>query len=252
MNADPALGLLRSLAVYYGQPWRTIALHRFYRGLIVPGSLVFDIGAHVGHRSRAMAAAGARVIALEPQPLFADFIDRFVADQNRIRLLRTAVGAEPGQAALRVSSRHPTVSTLSEPWIDAVGASAGFQKVAWDRQHVVPVTTLDALIRAYGRPAFCKIDVEGLEAQILAGLNQPLDCVVFECLAEAKATALACLDHLAALAADYRYNWVVGERHRWARPQWQSEAACRAHIQALPVGARGLDIYARRGPATGP
>ena len=86
------LGLWRSLVVYYGQPWRTVGLRRFHDRLIRPGDRVFDIGAHVGHRSRAMARAGARVIAVEPQPLFADFLARRVVDDH-ITLERVAVGA---------------------------------------------------------------------------------------------------------------------------------------------------------------
>jgi len=40
------LGVLRSLLIYYGMPWRRRSLARFYANLIPEGSLVFDIGAH--------------------------------------------------------------------------------------------------------------------------------------------------------------------------------------------------------------
>ena len=43
------LGLLRSLVIYHN-PVRTGPLRRFYRDLLRPGDLVFDVGAHVGTR----------------------------------------------------------------------------------------------------------------------------------------------------------------------------------------------------------
>ncbi|WP_423822230.1 FkbM family methyltransferase [Salinisphaera sp. SPP-AMP-43] len=246
MSGPAWLGLARSLVIYHAQPWRTLALRRFYRQLIAPGSLVFDIGAHVGHRSQAMARAGAAVVAVEPQPLFAAWLARRLRGQRRIRLSRQALGAAQGSARLAVSSRHPTVSTLSRDWIETVGTAAGFAHVRWDHTVEVEISTLDVLIERYGTPAFCKIDVEGFEAAILAGLSQPLACIAFECLPAARDTALACIDRLAELADDYRYNWVVGERHRWANTHWLSPAACRAALQALPAAGCGLDVYARR------
>ena len=61
MSPDPRAlaGLARSLVIYRARPWRAAALARFYRGLVGPGDLAFDIGAHVGNRSRALVAAGA-------------------------------------------------------------------------------------------------------------------------------------------------------------------------------------------------
>ena len=242
------LGLWRSLIVYYGQPWRTIALRRFCDRLIEPGSLVFDIGAHVGHRSRAMARAGARVVAVEPQPVFADFLARCVID-DRIVLDTHTVGAAAGPTTLHVSARHPTVTTASRAWADQVGQQAGFSHVRWPAQVTVEQTTLAALIARYGEPAFCKIDVEGLEADILAGLDKALACLAFECLPAAREIGLACIDRLEQLAEDYRYNWVVGEQHRWARADWCGADTLRDMIRDMNADAGGIDIYARRAPS---
>jgi Methyltransferase FkbM domain len=44
----------------------------------------------------------------------------------------------------------------------------------------VPVTTLDKAIEQYGVPAFCKIDVEGFEAEVLKGLSHPISTLILE------------------------------------------------------------------------
>jgi FkbM family methyltransferase len=245
MRADLAarLGLWRSLLIYRGQPWRTRALRRFCRELVRPGDLAFDVGAHVGNRALALAAAGARVLAMEPQPLFAGYLARHVAGE-RITVLPVAVGREPGTAVLNVSRRHPTVSTLSAGWIEAVRGAPGFRGVRWEERVEVPVTTLDALVAAHGRPAFCKIDVEGMEAEILAGLSQPLPLLCFEVLPAALDVAEACVARLEGLG-DYRFNIVSGERHRLDDAAWTDAPGLRARLAELATGDRSGDIYAR-------
>ena len=61
-------GVARSLAIYYGRPWRFAVMDRFYARFIQPGDLCFDLGAHVGNRVRSWRTLGARVVAVEPQP----------------------------------------------------------------------------------------------------------------------------------------------------------------------------------------
>ena len=68
---DQAVGLARSLAIYHLIPRRQRALRTLYGRLTGPGDLVFDVGAHVGTRTRALAALGCHVVAVEPQPAMA-------------------------------------------------------------------------------------------------------------------------------------------------------------------------------------
>lgn len=235
-----AFGLGRSLLVYYGMPWRRRGLARLYRGLVTSGDLVFDIGAHVGNRSRTLRGLGARVVAVEPQPLFAALLRRTLP-RERVVLVEKAVGREAGTARLRISRRHPTVSTLSAEWIGQVEGSGSFQNVSWDGEAEVEVTTLDRLVAEFGRPAFCKIDVEGLEAEILAGLSEPLPLVAFEFLPEAPEVAHACVARLEHLGR-YRFNFVAGEGGQFELADWTD-----GHSILAAVAAGGVcgDIYAR-------
>lgn len=238
-----ALGLARSLLIYYARPWKARALRRFYAGFIAPGDLAFDIGAHVGNRARALHRMGARVVALEPQPLLNRFL-RKTLPRDRMILRSEAVAAVPGRMQLHASSRHPTVSTLSRDWIQTVQSAPGFEAVAWDRTHTVAATTLDRLIEDHGLPRLCKIDVEGLEAEILQGLSRPIPWIAFEYLPAALNIAEACIDRVAALGP-YRFNRVEGEETGFRHEQWLEPEQMRAAVREAAANGRSGDIYAR-------
>lgn len=236
-------GLIRSLAIYYN-PRRIRQLRRFYRGLLQPGTLAFDIGAHVGNRARAMRAAGARVVACEPQEPFATFLRRSLP--RDIVLVEKAVGPAETMAQMDVSSLHPTVSSLSRDFAAQAAQAPGFGHVRWDRRQQVRMTTLDRLIAQHGRPDFVKIDVEGFEADVLSGLSQPLPLLSVEYLPAFRDRTLAVLDLLAALG-DYRFNAVAGEATEFLWPDWRDAGAVRDWLAGLPADGGSGDLYARLG-----
>ncbi|WP_106754397.1 FkbM family methyltransferase [Pannonibacter carbonis] len=245
-NINTAIGMTRSLVIYYGQPWRRQQLKRFYAGLIGEGDLVFDIGAHVGSRSRTLLSLGARVVAVEPQPAFADFIARHLAAELT-GLERVAVGAGVGEVTLHVSSRHPTVTTVSTRFIEGVSDAEGFRTVVWDREVRIPMTTLDRLIAKYGLPAFCKIDVEGAESDILQGLSQPIGLIAFEYIPAMPGVARDAIERLMHLG-NYRFNRVIGERHRFVDAQWQEAGPLLNELARLTPDSPSGDVYARLMP----
>lgn len=242
-----ALGLLRSLVVYW-RPGRQRGLRSLYAPFVGAGDLVFDVGAHVGDRTRAFLDLGARVVALEPQPGPAAILERVVGGREGLSLLRSAVGPEAGRARLAVSRANPTVSTLAHDWRKRIGtANEGFRSVDWDDAVEVEVTTLDRLIAEHGRPAFVKIDVEGFEAEVLAGLSTPVAALSVEFVAGTLDVTLACVDRLASLGR-YEYIAYAGESRAPIREGWRDEAETRRWLAAGAGGHPSGDLYARLMP----
>lgn len=248
MFGGRAWGIARSMAMYHGVPGRHRKMVRFYRQFLGPGELGFDIGAHVGSRVRAWRSLGARVVAVEPQPDFARILRVLFGRDRGVSIVAKAVGARSGRARLAVSTATPTVSSMSPDWMESVAADERFARVRWDGEIEVPVVTLDDLIATHGEPAFCKIDVEGFEVDVLAGLSRPLRGVSFEYLPPAHDAALAALDtmeRLGAKAGGYTYNYSPIETMRMASDRWlDADGVARLLDRFRPLGRSG-DVYAR-------
>ncbi len=237
-------GLIRSLAVYHAIPRRQRRLRRLYAAFAGPGDLVFDVGAHAGNRTRALAALGCRVVALEPQPDFTGLLRFLFGRQPRVSVVEAAVGDRVGVATLSVSDRTPTMTTLASAWRTARERDPVFTGVNWNRDIDVEVVTLDALIARFGLPAFVKIDVEGAEPAVLAGLTRPVAALSFEYLPGALDYTRRCVDRLRALGP-YRYNWSVGESYALAAADWVDGDALLDGLRTGPAGRRSGDVYAR-------
>ncbi len=244
--APNARAIGRSLRIYHA-PGRAGRLDGFHGRFVGTGDLAFDIGAHVGDRTASFRRLGARVVAVEPQPPLARVLTHLFARDPLITLLTDLIGARPGSATLWLNRRNPTISTASTGFIQATEGKPGWEDEVWDTAIERPVTTLDALIAHHGAPAVIKIDVEGYEAEVLAGLTTAPAALSFEFTTIQRDVARLCLDRLTALG-DRWFNACLGESMTFELGTPGSATAMAGWIDRLPHAANSGDVYASLEP----
>lgn len=180
-----------------------------FRSLLPPGALCFDVGAYVGTKSEALLAAGAAVVAFEPNPLVLPELRARCGHHERWRLVTAAVGSRAGTGILH-ARRFPGLSGLSDQW-------PGHVLATFD----VPIITLDAAMLAYGTPFYCKIDVEGWELEVLRGLTQALPLLSFEFHLDERdlAKTADCLERLARFGPSH-VNLTHADTPAFLLPEW--------------------------------
>jgi FkbM family methyltransferase len=243
-SVQRSLGFAFSFLIYYGLPFHHRVMMRIYAPFIRPGDLCFDIGAHLGDRVYAWSKLGARVVALEPHPGLIRRLRRWYGSQKNITLVEQAVSNQPGTASLWISRLTPSISTISHQWRTSVQRNRRFSTARWEEEITVHVTTLDALIAQYGKPAFCKIDVEGAELDVLQGLSHPLPALSFEYIPAVIETAVGCIERLSQLG-EYEYNWRVSEFPRWRSSVWLNPMDMVAQLESMSREDNSGDVYAR-------
>src|SRR5437868_6636697 len=220
-------------------------MDRLYARFVKSGDLVFDVGSHVGDRIAAFRRMGTRVVACEPQPALVKTLRLIYGRDAKVAIEPVAVGRTGGEIELRINVDNPTVSTASREFVKASESAPGWQGQNWDKTVTVPMTTLDALIARHGVPAFIKIDVEGFEAEALAGLTQPVAALSFEFTTIQRDVARACLLRCQELGY-VRYNAALGESQTLVHDDWQTARAIGRWLDDLPMETNSGDVYAAR------
>ena len=241
MNLKQKIGLIKSLLIYNYKPFNKHRLKKFYSHFINKDDLCFDIGAHTGNRTGTWLRLGAKVVSVEPQPVFCKLLKRKFGKHPGFILLDKAVSNQIGKAKLKISSLNPTLSTLSPEWKNVIHEID--DSVKWDDELRVSVTTIDELIKKYGLPVFCKIDVEGLEDLVLRGNTHTIPMLSFEFFPTTPHQTLNCLDIISSWGR-YEYNWVFVETFKFNSPNWVMLDTIKDEIINYKGNYSG-DIYAR-------
>jgi hypothetical protein len=104
---------------------------------------------------------------------------------------------------------------------------------------------LDAVVERFGEPAFCKIDVEGYEREVLAGLTRPIRAVSIEFTPEYLDATQECVARLLSLGP-YEFNYSLNESLELAQKQWMSGDELAVALDAVRDDPRVFgDVYAR-------
>ena len=165
----------------------------FNAQFIKKDKLCFDIGANMGYKSDIFLSLGAKVIAVEPQPQCVKHLEKHFRNNKNITVLDIGLAEKKGELELFICDEASTITTMSDKWKDEGRFSEDFN---WNTKVVVKVDTLDNLIKKYGTPHFCKIDVEGFEESVLKGLSSPIPFISFEFTKEFFGDVNIILNHL--------------------------------------------------------
>ncbi len=238
------LGLLRSLVIYYWQPGKLAQLKTFFEAYLPENALCFDIGAHLGNRTKVWRELGARVVAVEPQEVCLTHLRKRFGQDAGITILPVAVAAVAGETMLHVSALTPTITSIAgEDWQQDMQDSSSFT-VKWDYSVPVKTVTIEELIQEYGVPDFCKIDVEDLELKVLKGLQTAIPLLSFEYLSIRIAKTIECIDRLEEIS-EYEYNWSYGESHKMESNTWLNAREMIEIFAPYTHKNRSGDVYAR-------
>ena len=217
---------------------------RFYSSFVKRGDLVFDVGANIGTRLATFVDLGARVVAFEPQTLCFAALRRRFESNKRVQVVHAGLGQSEGTGTIRLCE-NDSLSSMSEAWVRGVKSSRRFGTLQWGRSEEVSMTTLDRAIERYGMPAYCKIDVEGYELNVIRGLSKAIPCLSFEFNMELMSDAEEIVDRLTAIGA-YEFNYCVGEPARLELVDWASPGSMTSTLGTVRSGH--VDVFARRLP----
>ena len=183
----------------------------FYRPLLKPDALCFDIGANLGQKAEVFLACEARVVIVEPNILCHPTLQHLFGSEPRATIVAAALGSAPGFIDLHVHGTDSTASTRPDWDSQVFNAKRSMASL------VVPAMTLDAMIARFGRPDFIKIDVEGFEFEVLKGLSSRVPLVSLEYFANEMGRMRDCLSllkyfgDLTVRPSDMACTW-LGER----------------------------------------
>lgn len=225
----------------------------FYRRLLPslrPGDTIFDIGANVGLKTGIFLRLGARVIAVEPDPKCKDILTakflRWRLRPKPVTIVSAAVGRTQGTATMCVDAPGSALNTLSSKWAETLrkdGSRVGAD-FEFSEKREVNVTTLDDLTAQFGQPRFVKIDVEGSELEVLAGMRRPVPLLSFEVnLPEFLMEGRRCIEMLEALAPAGTFNLAGDLSHGFELPAWTD--AARAVATLDETSHRSVEVFWR-------
>ncbi len=139
-----------------------------WEALIRPGDIVFDIGANTGYYSLVASRVAKKVYAFEPASGMRQQLEKNIA-LNKITTISVepfALSQSTGRVKLYISSSENTGMSSLQPPENFSG-----------QKETVNTISLDDWIIDHGPviPSLIKIDAEGVEANILAGMRALLD-----------------------------------------------------------------------------
>jgi len=217
-------------------------MKRFYNHFISRGDLCFDIGANQGDYATMFLELGAaRVVALEPvEEVFQHLTTRLMPGEKFVAV-KAAVSSASGAQELFVGDL-PELSSFHQEYKSLYEQQSTTLKFTG---RMVQCVTLDQLIAEHGTPGFCKIDTEGHETAVLAGLTKQIPVLSFEFLYPFKEKALECIASIERISPHAVFNYTLFEFFELENSSWMDASTFSNHLKNLPAAYWTGEIFCR-------
>lgn len=214
----------------------------FFSYFINKGDLVFDIGANIGSMTEIFLKLGAsKVICVEPQKDFIKILKGKFYNNKKVAIIEKGLGSKNGVMQFFINKNKPDLSTFSEKW-----KLERHLNDKWKEPINISVTTLDELIKEFRVPAFCKIDVEGTELDVLRGLSSKIRFISFEFTGEFLEDANLCINYILSLAEKSKFNFSLSTHSqiKMGSKKWIEAEQLLSLLKSIPDKDLKGDIYA--------
>lgn len=198
---------------------------QFYVKMINKGDLCFDIGANIGTKSRIFLSLGAKVIAFEPQLNCLKKLK--LIKNNNFKFLAIGIGSKDEEKELIVTN-NIEIASFSNHFLNYVSNDNLYQQ----KKEKVIVKKLDTVIKKYGIPNFCKIDVEGYELEIISALSYKIPLIEFEFTGGFISDTIKIIKLLD--DKNRRFNYNLNEKHKFELINWKTSEEIITSINNLP------------------
>jgi FkbM family methyltransferase len=136
---------------------------------MVNEKLIYDVGAHKGEDTEFYLKKGFAVVAIEAVPEFCVSLEQKFSNfvqKGQLKILNVAVSRTGGPVDFYIDEEVSEWGTMNPDWI-ARNRSLGGGKI---RKISVAARPLVDIIKEYGVPRYCKIDIEGNDLDALMSL----------------------------------------------------------------------------------
>ncbi len=206
---------------YYKMRGGNSQRRKFLTQFFATGSLCFDVGANVGEMADLFRSIGVKVIAIEPHKECAAYLRKKYRCDDHVIVVEKAISFQEGLSEMYFCAANQ-LSTLSRGFMTAVRDSRRFGELPSFEKNSVITTTLEGMIKEYGRPDFLKVDVEGGEYEVLKNLKSRIPYICFEyTFPESRQVFELCIKHLDGLG-HAEYNITDLDFKSFIFPEWSS------------------------------
>lgn len=209
-----------------------------WRKIVQPGDTVIDVGANIGALTVAMSdivGPDGHVLAFEPQPENFKLLNDNVRDKHNVRTFNHALGSRDGQIKV------PSLAQIANRNYGAI-------ELGSEGEFKASVHLLDNVVFSTRPVSLIKIDVEGMEAEVLQGaarlINKERPVLYVECdRAEREAELLK-------LIFSMDYFIFAHTPHIYGLDNWKKKVVADSNYISLNLLCIPAEKIADYGPAT--